>query len=74
MFAVNLHLQNAAHKANMKKLIIITAPSGAGKTSITKYLLNKYPQLAFSVSATRKLREQEGKDYYFMSAEAFHKK
>ena len=77
MFAVNLHLQNAAHKANMKKLIIITAPSGAGKTSITKYLLNKYPQLAFSVSAaTRKPREQEveGKDYYFMSAEAFHKK
>ncbi len=61
----------------MKKLIIITAPSGAGKTSITKYLLNKYPQLAFSVSAaTRKPRahEVDGQDYYFMSADSFHQK
>jgi guanylate kinase len=48
------------------KIIIITAPSGAGKTSITKYLLNKYPSLAFSVSAaTRSPRgaEQNGIDY-----------
>ena len=42
------------------KLIFITAPSGAGKTSIVKYLLKKYPQLAFSVSATtRKPRGNE---------------
>lgn len=57
------------------KIIIITAPSGAGKTSITRYLLQKYPKrLAFSISAaTRKPRGQEknGTDYYFMSEEEF---
>jgi len=34
-----------------KKIIVITAPSGAGKTSITRYLIEQYPQLAFSISA-----------------------
>lgn len=56
------------------KIIVITAPSGAGKTSITRFLLDKYPQLAFSVSAaTRKARhyEKEGRDYYFLTAEDF---
>lgn len=60
-----------------QKLIIITAPSGAGKTSVTKYLLEKIPQLAFSVSATtRKPRsnEKDGADYYFIPEEAFHTK
>lgn len=63
--------------AHLHKLIIITAPSGAGKTSITHYLLNKYPRLAFSISAaTRQARgkEQNGVDYYFMSVEAFREK
>ncbi len=57
------------------KLIIITAPSGSGKTSIVHYLLQKYPdRLSFSVSATtRKARgnEVEGRDYYFLSEETF---
>ena len=60
-----------------RKIIIITAPSGAGKTSITHYLLNKYPKLAFSISAaTRPLRgkEKDGVDYYFMSVNAFRQK
>ncbi|MGC4233939.1 MAG: guanylate kinase [Niabella sp.] len=60
-----------------KKIIIITAPSGAGKTSITRYLLEKFPQLSFSVSAaTREPRdyEENGKDYYFMTVEAFQQK
>jgi guanylate kinase len=59
------------------KIIIITAPSGAGKTSITRHLLRKFPQLAFSVSAaTRKPRgkEQNAVDYYFLSTEAFQSK
>ncbi|MFN5427657.1 MAG: guanylate kinase [Bacteroidota bacterium] len=58
-------------------IIIITAPSGAGKTSITRYLLQKYPYLAFSISAaTRQPRgnEKEGVDYYFMSEQAFKEK
>lgn len=60
-----------------QKMIIITAPSGAGKTSITRHLLDTFPQLAFSVSAaTRPPRsdEQYGKDYYFMSEEEFQQK
>lgn len=59
------------------KLIIITAPSGAGKTSITKHLMQHFPQLAFSISAaTRQPRgsEQNGVDYHFMSAEDFKHK
>lgn len=59
------------------KIIIITAPSGAGKTSITRYLLKTFPQLAFSISAaTRQAREYEknGVDYYFMSLEDFKHK
>ncbi|RYY62920.1 MAG: guanylate kinase [Chitinophagaceae bacterium] len=59
------------------KIIIITAPSGAGKTSITRYLLGKFPGLAFSVSAaTRSPRfyEVEGKDYYFLTAEDFKRR
>lgn len=56
------------------KIIIITAPSGAGKTSITRHLLQTFPQLAFSISAaTRQPRanEQDGRDYYFLTPDAF---
>src|SRR5690606_18473181 len=57
------------------KLIIFSAPSGAGKTTIVKHLLGKYPdKLSFSISAsTRQARSNEvdGKDYYFISKEAF---
>lgn len=60
-----------------QKIIIITAPSGAGKSSITKYLLNQFPQLRFSISATtRKPRgkEQDGVEYYFLTESAFREK
>ncbi|MFI5137906.1 MAG: guanylate kinase [Sphingobacteriales bacterium] len=56
------------------KLIIFSAPSGAGKTTIVQHLLTKIPDLEFSISATtRKPRgdEQNGKDYYFISKEEF---
>jgi len=56
------------------RLIIFSAPSGAGKTTIVHHLLKKIPELEFSISATtRKARgdEQNGKDYYFISKEEF---
>lgn len=59
------------------KLIIVSAPSGAGKTTIVKHLLSTFPSLAFSISATsRNMRkgEVDGNDYFFMSDEAFRQK
>ena len=60
-----------------EKAIIITAPSGAGKTTLVNLLLKKYPNFAFSISAcTRKKRPNEinGKDYYFLTPKAFKEK
>ena len=60
-----------------QKIIIITAPSGAGKTSITRYLVKKYPQLCFSISAATRAprgKEQNGIDYYFMTLPQFQEK
>lgn len=59
------------------KIILITAPSGSGKTSIVNHLLKKFPALSFSVSATtRKPRknENDGQHYYFISEEDFRNK
>ncbi len=59
------------------KIIIFSAPSGAGKTTIVKHLLSKYPDFVFSVSATsRKPRgcEVNGIDYFFMTVEEFKAK
>ena len=56
------------------KLILFCGPSGSGKTTLVKHLLNTFPQLCFSVSATtRAMRsnEQNGADYYFMSVDEF---
>ncbi len=61
----------------MKKAVIISAPSGSGKTSIVKYLLKNKPELLFSVSCTtRSKREKEihEKDYYFISVDDFKNK
>lgn len=61
----------------IQPIIIITAPSGAGKTSITRYLLQKYPFLSFSVSAATRLprgNEKDGVDYYFIQEETFKEK
>ena len=60
------------------KIIIFSAPSGAGKTTIVKHLLQVNPNLAFSISAcTRDKRgrtEENGKDYYFITPEEFKQK
>ena len=60
------------------KAIIFSAPSGSGKTTIVKHLLQTNPDLGFSISAsTRDKRgrtEQNGKDYYFLSPVEFKKK
>ena len=60
----------------MGKLIVISAPSGAGKTSIVSYLLKNMETLSFSISAcSREKRENEieGKDYHFLGIEGFKK-
>lgn len=61
------------------KIVILSAPSGTGKSSIIKYLMANRPDLdlAFSISATsRKPREGEehGREYYFLSEEDFRKR
>ncbi|NNC96259.1 MAG: guanylate kinase [Chitinophagales bacterium] len=61
----------------MSTIIVITAPSGAGKTTIVRKLLAEMPELSFSVSATNRMKrhyETSGTDYYFLSNEAFEKK
>jgi guanylate kinase len=55
-------------------MIVVSAPSGAGKTTIVKHLLKIFPQLGFSISATsRKMRdgEKDGHEYYFMTSDQF---
>jgi guanylate kinase len=59
---------------NLEKVIILTAPSGAGKTSIASYLLKTLPQLSFSVSATTRVprgNEKDGVEYHFISPSTF---
>ena len=56
------------------RVIIFTAPSGAGKTTVVRHLLKNNPELAFSISATTRTcreHEKDGVDYYFMSVEEF---
>lgn len=58
----------------MVKSIIFSAPSGSGKTTIVKHILNRFPQIKFSISATnRPMRPNEidGKDYHFVSTPWF---
>lgn len=56
------------------KLIVITAPSGSGKTTIVHHILEKFPETAFSVSATTRAKrphEVHGKDYFYLSVDTF---
>jgi guanylate kinase len=59
------------------KVIIFSAPSGAGKSTIVGHLLKKYPYLEFSISATSRAprgEEVNGKEYYFFSTDQFETK
>jgi len=59
------------------KLVIFSAPSGSGKTTIVKHLLSKDLHLEFSISATSRAprgEEQHGKDYYFLTVNDFKQK
>ena len=61
----------------MEKLIVISAPSGAGKTSIVHFLLKQIEVLSFSVSAcsrARRKNETDGIDYHFLAVEEFQQK
>ncbi len=56
------------------KVIIFSAPSGAGKSTVVNHLLGIHPELEFSISATSRAprgQEQHGVEYYFFSAEEF---
>ena len=58
----------------MSKLIVISSPSGGGKTTIVNAVMKKFPEMKFSISATtRTKRENEtnGKEYFFLSREIF---
>ena len=60
-----------------RKLIVVAAPSGAGKTTIVRHLLQTFDTLAFSVSAatrTQRAHEINGKDYYFITETDFRQK
>ncbi len=66
-------------KENLRdtRLMVFTAPSGAGKTTIVRHLLGTFDELDFSISATtreKRKKEKHGKDYYFISVEEFQKK
>lgn len=59
------------------KVIIVSAPSGAGKTTVVKHLLSRIPSLEFSISAcsrAKRANEADGKDYYFITADEFRQK
>jgi guanylate kinase len=59
------------------KIIVISAPSGTGKTTIVRSIMREEPSLEFSVSATTRTKrnnEVDGKDYYFITEEEFRQK
>ncbi|HEY5566660.1 MAG TPA: guanylate kinase [Gammaproteobacteria bacterium] len=67
-------MSDAADKPRRGRLIVIAAPSGAGKTTLVHALLMRMPDLKFSVSYTTRARrpaEEPGKDYFFVSEEEF---
>jgi len=61
----------------MGKIVIFSAPSGSGKTTIVRSALKKFPELVFSISATTREKrgvEKDGVDYFFITEDEFKKK
>ncbi len=61
---------------NNPKLFVVSAPSGGGKTTIVKAVLQRHPDFEFSVSATtrtKRANEENGKDYFFLSRKEFER-
>lgn len=59
------------------RLIVISAPSGCGKTTIAREILRRHPGMLFSVSATtraKRAHEEHGKDYFFLTADDFRER
>ena len=59
------------------KLFVFSAPSGTGKTTIIKHVLDQFPELSFSISATtraKRFSEREGVDYYYLDRDTFKEK
>lgn len=66
-----------ADRASSRKLIVVSAPSGAGKTTIARAILARFPGTTFSVSATTRPRrgtEIDGIDYHFLDKEEFRRR
>ena len=66
--------QNLTQRAGPGSLLVIAAPSGAGKTTLTRMALARNPRLALSISTTTRAPrpgEQDGVDYHFVSVETF---
>ncbi len=61
----------------LHKLVLFCGPSGSGKTTIVHHLMQQFPMMRFSVSATtreKRANEEHGKDYYFLSVDEFKEK
>ncbi|MBK5203087.1 MAG: guanylate kinase [Prolixibacteraceae bacterium] len=70
-------IQNTSEYKKTGKVLIFSAPSGSGKTTIVRHLLKQNYSFGFSISATSRSprsTEKNGKDYYFLSNEEFKKK
>jgi len=79
LFKRKMFKQNDIAKENLRdtRLMVFTAPSGAGKTTIVRHLLGTFDELDFSISATtreKRKKEVHGKDYYFISVDEFQEK
>ncbi len=63
--------------SNQGKLFVVSAPSGAGKTTLVRYVLDRLPMLSYSISSTTRSprhTETHGRDYFFITQEEFKEK